>query len=201
MATIGAGCRWRSANANWPRDSRSEAMPCAIPIIIRKAWQSAVRDGTRRRGWKECWPRSATASIEERRSREWLKIKIRHRLECVIGGYTEPEGSRAHFGSIVLGTLRQAGTADSCGAGRQRLRSEIAGRDLEDAEEDCETKKNSVLRRSRGPAQSELGEAGTGGGNRICGMDRWNQRGQRTEIAGTGISGPARRQRSQGVPL
>jgi bifunctional non-homologous end joining protein LigD len=40
---------------------------------------------------------------EERRSREWLKIKIKHRQECVIGGFTEPEGSRAHFGSIVLG--------------------------------------------------------------------------------------------------
>jgi bifunctional non-homologous end joining protein LigD len=40
---------------------------------------------------------------QERRSSEWLKIKIRHRLEAVIGGYTEPEGSRAHFGSIVLG--------------------------------------------------------------------------------------------------
>ncbi len=40
---------------------------------------------------------------EERRSREWLKIKIRHRVECVVGGYTEPEGSRAHFGSLVLG--------------------------------------------------------------------------------------------------
>ena len=40
---------------------------------------------------------------EERRSREWLKIKIRHEVECVVGGYTEPEGSRAHFGSLVLG--------------------------------------------------------------------------------------------------
>ncbi|MGA9979328.1 MAG: non-homologous end-joining DNA ligase [Candidatus Sulfotelmatobacter sp.] len=40
---------------------------------------------------------------EERRSREWLKIKIKHRQECVIGGFTEPEGSRALFGSIVLG--------------------------------------------------------------------------------------------------
>ncbi len=40
---------------------------------------------------------------EERRSREWLKIKIRHTTECVVGGYTEPEGSRAHFGSLVLG--------------------------------------------------------------------------------------------------
>jgi bifunctional non-homologous end joining protein LigD len=40
---------------------------------------------------------------QERRSSEWLKIKIRHRMECVIGGYTEPEGTRAHFGSVVLG--------------------------------------------------------------------------------------------------
>ena len=40
---------------------------------------------------------------EERRSGEWLKIKIRHQLECVVGGYTQPEGSRAHFGSLVLG--------------------------------------------------------------------------------------------------
>ena len=46
---------------------------------------------------------------EERRTREWLKIKIRHRLEAVIGGYTEPEGSRAHFGSIVLGMYDKQG--------------------------------------------------------------------------------------------
>lgn len=46
---------------------------------------------------------------QERRSTEWLKIKITHRLECVIGGYTEPEGSRAHFGSIVLGLYDKQG--------------------------------------------------------------------------------------------
>ncbi len=46
---------------------------------------------------------------EERRSREWLKIKIRRRMECVIGGYTEPEGSRAHFGSLVLGLYDKKG--------------------------------------------------------------------------------------------
>jgi len=45
----------------------------------------------------------------ERRSSEWLKIKITHRLECVVGGYTEPEGSRAHFGSIVLGLYDKQG--------------------------------------------------------------------------------------------
>jgi bifunctional non-homologous end joining protein LigD len=46
---------------------------------------------------------------EERRSREWLKIKIRQRMECVVGGFTEPEGSRAYFGSLVLGLYDKQG--------------------------------------------------------------------------------------------
>ncbi|MGA8619084.1 MAG: non-homologous end-joining DNA ligase [Candidatus Sulfotelmatobacter sp.] len=49
------------------------------------------------------------STYHEYRSSEWLKIKIRHRMECVIGGYTEPEGSRAHFGSIVLGLYDKQG--------------------------------------------------------------------------------------------
>jgi bifunctional non-homologous end joining protein LigD len=40
---------------------------------------------------------------EQKRSRDWLKVKITQRQECVIGGYTEPRGSREHFGSLVLG--------------------------------------------------------------------------------------------------
>jgi bifunctional non-homologous end joining protein LigD len=46
---------------------------------------------------------------EERRSREWLKIKITKRVECVIGGYTDPEGTREHFGSVVLGLYDKQG--------------------------------------------------------------------------------------------
>jgi bifunctional non-homologous end joining protein LigD len=46
---------------------------------------------------------------EERRSHEWLKIKITHTLECMIGGYTDPEGSRQHFGSVVLGLYDKKG--------------------------------------------------------------------------------------------
>jgi bifunctional non-homologous end joining protein LigD len=44
---------------------------------------------------------------EERRSREWLKIKVTETIECVIGGYTDPEGSRVNFGSLVLGLYNQ----------------------------------------------------------------------------------------------
>lgn len=40
---------------------------------------------------------------EERRSREWLKIKITQTVDCVIGGYTDPEGARQYFGSLILG--------------------------------------------------------------------------------------------------
>jgi bifunctional non-homologous end joining protein LigD len=37
------------------------------------------------------------------RSRDWLKIKLTNEQECVIGGYTDPRGSRQYFGSLVLG--------------------------------------------------------------------------------------------------
>ena len=30
---------------------------------------------------------------EEKRTRDWLKIKITDTIDCVIGGYTEPEGA------------------------------------------------------------------------------------------------------------
>lgn len=37
------------------------------------------------------------------RSKEWLKIKNRTSMEAVIAGYTAPQKSRKHFGSLVLG--------------------------------------------------------------------------------------------------
>jgi bifunctional non-homologous end joining protein LigD len=45
----------------------------------------------------------------EKRSRDWLKIKSIRRQECVIGGYTDPRGSRQHFGSLVLGLYDDMG--------------------------------------------------------------------------------------------
>jgi bifunctional non-homologous end joining protein LigD len=45
----------------------------------------------------------------QKRSREWLKIKITQEQECVIAGYTDPKGSRENFGSIVLGLYNERG--------------------------------------------------------------------------------------------
>ncbi len=39
----------------------------------------------------------------ERRTRDWVKIKAQLMQECVIGGYTEPRGSRTGFGALLLG--------------------------------------------------------------------------------------------------
>jgi bifunctional non-homologous end joining protein LigD len=39
----------------------------------------------------------------ERRTREWVKIKAQLVQECVIGGFTEPRGSRTGFGALLLG--------------------------------------------------------------------------------------------------
>jgi bifunctional non-homologous end joining protein LigD len=46
---------------------------------------------------------------EQKRSREWLKMKITKRQECVIGGYTDPRGSRENFGSLVVGLYDDKG--------------------------------------------------------------------------------------------
>jgi bifunctional non-homologous end joining protein LigD len=42
----------------------------------------------------------------QRRSAEWLKIKIIQQSEVVIGGYTEPRNSREYFGALVVGLYR-----------------------------------------------------------------------------------------------
>jgi bifunctional non-homologous end joining protein LigD len=38
-----------------------------------------------------------------RRSRAWIKLKCIHEQEFVIGGYTPPEGTRSHFGALLVG--------------------------------------------------------------------------------------------------
>ena len=63
----------------------------------------ALFEMAKKRGLEGILAKKRDSIYQERRSSEWLKIKIRHRVECVIGGYTLPEGSRAHFGSVVLG--------------------------------------------------------------------------------------------------
>jgi bifunctional non-homologous end joining protein LigD len=45
----------------------------------------------------------ADARYQAKRTRDWLKVKCLLRQEFVIGGWTEPRGSRARFGALLLG--------------------------------------------------------------------------------------------------
>jgi bifunctional non-homologous end joining protein LigD len=46
---------------------------------------------------------------EQRRSTNWLKVKCQKRQEFVIGGYSEPSGSRTGFGALLLGFYEKSG--------------------------------------------------------------------------------------------
>jgi len=64
---------------------------------------TALFEVAKQKGLEGILAKRANSCYEERRSREWLKIKITQTVDCVIGGYTEPEGSRQYFGSLILG--------------------------------------------------------------------------------------------------
>ena len=51
----------------------------------------------------------------ERRSPEWIKLKCGQRQEFVIGGYTDPQGSRTGIGSLLLGIYDKDGVLQYAG--------------------------------------------------------------------------------------
>ena len=66
-------------------------------------------EAAKQRGLEGIVAKKRGSAYEEKRSSNWLKIKITQRQECVIGGYTDPEGSREYFGALVLGLFDQQG--------------------------------------------------------------------------------------------
>src|SRR5438093_1410954 len=56
------------------------------------------------RGWEGLVAKELDSPYQSgRRSGAWRKIKVVRRQECVVGGWTEGRGSRAHFGALLLG--------------------------------------------------------------------------------------------------
>jgi len=60
-------------------------------------------EAAKQRGLEGIVAKKRGGAYQEKRSSDWLKIKITQRQECVVGGYTDPEGSREYFGALVLG--------------------------------------------------------------------------------------------------
>ncbi len=51
----------------------------------------------------------------QKRTGSWLKVKCVKRQEFVVGGFTEPKGSRSYFGSLVLGYYDEEKKLIYCG--------------------------------------------------------------------------------------
>jgi bifunctional non-homologous end joining protein LigD len=66
-------------------------------------------EAARQRGLEGIVAKKRSSAYQEKRSSDWLKIKITQRQECVVGGYTDPEGSREYFGALVLGLYDRQG--------------------------------------------------------------------------------------------
>ena len=67
-----------------------------------------------RKGWEGVIAKRADSRYAARRSKDWLKFKCGHGQELVIGGFTEPRGTRIELGALLLGVyeggeLRYAG--------------------------------------------------------------------------------------------
>lgn len=65
-------------------------------------------------GWEGVIAKRADSPYRGGRSRDWLKFKCVRGQDFVVGGFTEPQGSRAGFGALIIGyhengALRYAG--------------------------------------------------------------------------------------------
>ena len=79
-------------------------------------------------GWEGVIAKRADAPYRAGRTRDWLKFKCETGQEFVIGGFTDPRGTRTGFGALLLGyydTGRQLVYAGKVGTGfsRQTLTS------------------------------------------------------------------------------
>jgi bifunctional non-homologous end joining protein LigD len=57
----------------------------------------------KRKGFEGVVAKNLSAVYVERRSSEWLKVKVNKEEEFVIAGFTAPTGSRQHIGALLLG--------------------------------------------------------------------------------------------------
>jgi bifunctional non-homologous end joining protein LigD len=69
----------------------------------RTAGAEAYWDQACGKGWEGLVVKRADSPYRSGRSRDWLKFKCENSQEFVIGGYTDPRGSRADFGALLVG--------------------------------------------------------------------------------------------------
>ena len=89
-----------------------ETVACHDPI---RYTEHRDRDGEEyfeqacRQGWEGLIAKRGDAPYVAGRTRDWLKFKCENSQEFLIGGYTDPQGSRSYLGALLLGYYDPAG--------------------------------------------------------------------------------------------
>ena len=86
------------------RRTRLEALPLRAPLgIVARLDDAAPWERACREGWEGVVAKRRDSRYEHRRSRHWLKMKCEASQELVVGGFTDPQGSRVGIGALLLG--------------------------------------------------------------------------------------------------
>ena len=74
------------------------------PLRIVEALDDEVPwERARREGWEGVIAKRRGSPYEHRRSKHWLKMKCEASQEFVVGGFTDPQGSRVGLGALLVG--------------------------------------------------------------------------------------------------
>jgi ATP-dependent DNA ligase len=86
------------------RRARLAALPLNAPLARvdaldeERPWERACREG-----WEGVIVKRRDSAYESRRSPHWLKMKCELTRDLVIGGFTDPQGSRVGLGALLVG--------------------------------------------------------------------------------------------------
>jgi bifunctional non-homologous end joining protein LigD len=96
-------------------------------------WEEACR-----RGWEGVIAKRSDGPYVHGRSKDWLKFKCATQQEFVIGGYTDPQGTRIGFGALLIGYYEQGQLryAGKVGTGYDRRMLEQLSKQLADLQQD-----------------------------------------------------------------
>jgi bifunctional non-homologous end joining protein LigD len=72
-----------------------------------KLWKKACAAG-----WEGIICKRTDRPYQHSRSPDWLKVKCKQSQEFVIAGFTEPQGSRQHFGALLLASRESSGEGE-----------------------------------------------------------------------------------------
>ena len=81
-----------------PRTKGRTLVRVTAEVTAERPWEKACKDG-----WEGVIAKRRDSKYEHRRSKAWLKMKCEASQELVVGGWTDPQGSRVGYGALLVG--------------------------------------------------------------------------------------------------